>query len=106
LIGRVRIPFLPVIALADCRAFSTLSKSKKAGRLIYSEHAGHANYTGVLGKIVRKGEELVQTLQFGRTARWVATLAEEDSTPILHNRSAVAHDGSELMKVFAEFREV
>lgn len=75
-------------------------------RTIYSRHAGHTDYTAVLGEVSTQGTELAQTLQFAGTAEWVPTVAEEDCIPILHHSSAVIHQGSELMKVFTRFRRV
>ena len=75
-------------------------------RILYARHAGHADYTAVLGSVVKQGEQLAQTLQFADGPRWLPTLAEEDCIPILHHSSAVIHEGSELMKVFTRFRAV
>jgi len=75
-------------------------------KTIYSRHAGHADYAPVLGKRVKRGDLLVDTLQFGAEPRWQSTVAEEDCIPILHYSSAVIHEGSELMKVFTNVRVV
>jgi hypothetical protein len=69
-------------------------------------HAGHADYAPVLGRRVKCGDLLVETLQFGAGPTWQPTVAEEDCIPILHHSSAVIHEGSELMKVFTNFRVV
>jgi predicted deacylase len=75
-------------------------------RTIYSRHAGHVDFTAAMGVPAAKGQQLAQTLQFGATARWVPTLAEEDCVPVLHHSSAVVHEGSELIKVFTNVRRV
>jgi predicted deacylase len=75
-------------------------------KTIYSRHAGHVDFTATLGGCVAKGGLLAQTLQFGRTASWQPTLAEESCIPVLHHSSAVIHEGSELMKVFTKVRKV
>ena len=75
-------------------------------KTIYSRHAGYADFTCALGRPVKKGAMLAQTLQFGSAPVWLPTLAEEKCVPILHHSSAVIHEGSELMKVFTKVREV
>lgn len=75
-------------------------------KVIYSSHAGHVDFAPVLGKQVKRGDLLAQTLQFGAGPRWQPTLAEEDCIPILHYSSAVVHEGDELIKVFTRYRAV
>jgi hypothetical protein len=75
-------------------------------RVLYSDHAGHADYLAPLGKPVRKGTPLVQTLRFGTTPGWEPTLAEQRCIPILRHSSAIVHEGAELMKVFTRFRRL
>jgi predicted deacylase len=75
-------------------------------RVIYARHAGHTDFAPVLGRRVKRGELLAETLQFGAGPVWQQTLAEEDCIPILHHSSAVVHEGVELMKVVTGFREV
>ena len=74
-------------------------------KVIYARHAGHTEFAPVLGRKVKRGEVLAQTLQFGSRPLWQPTLAEEDCIPILHHSSAVVHEGIELIKVFTGFRE-
>jgi len=75
-------------------------------KTIYSTHAGQVEITASLGAMAKRGTQLAQTLQFGRTASWQATIAQEQCIPILHHSSAVIHEGSELLKVFTRTRKI
>nr|MBP6723681.1 succinylglutamate desuccinylase/aspartoacylase family protein [Halioglobus sp.] len=75
-------------------------------KVIHSSHAGHTDFAPVLGRQVKRGELLAQTLQFGAVPKWQPTLAEEDCIPVLHYSSAVVHEGDELIKVFTNYRTV
>lgn len=75
-------------------------------KVIHSSHAGHTDFAPVLGRQVKRGELLAQTLQFGVVPRWQPTLAEEDCIPVLHYSSAVVHEGDELIKVLTNYRTV
>jgi len=75
-------------------------------KVIHSGYAGHTDFAPVLGRQVKRGELLAQTLQFGAAPRWQPTLAEEDCIPVLHYSSAVVHEGDELIKVFTNYRTV